>query len=57
MNKYSKKHTELYNELERLINKELPNDFEKCYEESLEEIVAGVQKDLATRKAYEIICN
>ena len=29
MDEYSKKHPELFNELERLINNQLPNDFEK----------------------------
>ena len=57
MNEYSKMHPELYNELERLINNELPNDFETLYEEFLEGLVAGDQKDLATRKASEICLN
>ena len=57
MNEYSKMHPELSNELERLINNELPNDFEKLYQEFLEGLVAGDKKDLATRKASEICLN
>jgi transketolase len=57
MNEYSRMHPELSNELQRLINNELPNDFEKLYEEFLEGLVTGDQKDLATRKASEICLN
>ena len=57
MKEYSKIHPKLFNELERLINNELPNDFKKRYEEFIEELVAGDQKDLATRKASEICLN
>jgi transketolase len=57
MNEYSKMHPELSNELERLINNELPNDFEKLYQEFLEGLVAGDKKDFATRKASEICLN
>ena len=57
MKEYSKIHPKLFNELERLINNELPNDFEKYYEEFIEELVAGDQKDLATRKASEVCLN
>ena len=57
MNEYSKMHPELSNELERLINNELPNGFEKLYQEFLEGLVAGDKKDLATRKASEICLN
>jgi len=54
MDKYAKKHPELSNELHRLIDKQLPDDFEKLFEDFLQELVAGDQKDLATRKASEI---
>jgi transketolase len=57
MDEYSKMHPELFNELERLINNELPNDFEKLYVEFLEGLVSGDQKDLATRKASEVCLN
>ena len=57
MNEYSKMHPELSSELERLIHNELPSDFEKLYQEFLEGLVAGDQKDLATRKASEICLN
>jgi transketolase len=57
MDEYSRMHPELSNELQRLINNELPNNFEKLYEEFLEGLVTGDQKDLATRKASEICLN
>jgi transketolase len=57
MNEYSQMHPELFDELQRLINNELPNDFEIRYEEFLEALVTGDQKDLATRKASEICLN
>ena len=57
MDEYSKMHPELSNELKRLINNELPNDFEKLFEEFLEGLVTDDQKDLATRKASEICLN
>ena len=50
----AKKHPELSNELQRLINKQLPDNFEKLFEDFLQELAAGDQKDLATRKASEI---
>ena len=54
MDEYAKKHPELSNELQRLINKQLPDNFEKLFENFLQELAAGDQKDLATRKASEI---
>jgi transketolase len=54
MDEYAKKHPELSNELQRLIDKQLPDDFEKLFEDFLQELAAGDQKDLATRKASEI---
>jgi transketolase len=57
MDEYSKMYPELSHELKRLINDELPNDFEKLYEEFLEDLIEGDQKDLATRKASEICLN
>jgi len=54
MDEYAKKHPELSNELQRLIDKELPDNFEKLFEDFLQELAAGDQKDLATRKASEI---
>jgi transketolase len=57
MDEYSTMYPELSNELKRLINNDLPNDFEKLYEEFLEGLVAGDQKDLATRKASELCLN
>ena len=57
MDEYSKKHPELFNELERLINNQLPNDFERNYEDFLEELLAADQKDMATRKASEVCLN
>ena len=57
MDEYSKMYPELSHELKRLINDELPNNFEKLYEEFLEDLIEGDQKDLATRKASEICLN
>ncbi|MDA8544010.1 transketolase [Gammaproteobacteria bacterium] len=54
MDEYAKKHPELFNELQRLIDKQLPDNFEKLFENFLQELAAGDQKDLATRKASEI---
>jgi transketolase len=54
MDDYAKKHPELSNELQRLIDKQLPDNFEKLFENFLQELAAGDQKDLATRKASEI---
>lgn len=54
MDEYAKKHPELSNELQRLIDKQLPDNFEKLFENFLQELAAGDQKDLATRKASEI---
>jgi len=54
MDEYAKKHPELSNELQRLIDKQLPDDFEKLFEDFLQELAAGNQTDLATRKASEI---
>jgi transketolase len=54
MDEYAKKHPELSNELQRLIDKQLPDNFEKLFEDFLQELAAGDQKDLATRKASEI---
>ena len=54
MDEYAKKHPELSNELQRLINKQLPDKFEELFENFLQELAAGDQKDLATRKASEI---
>jgi transketolase len=54
IDEYAKKHPELSNELQRLIDKQLPDDFEKLFEDFLQELAAGDQKDLATRKASEI---
>ena len=54
MDEYAKNHPELFNELQRLIDKQLTDDFEKLFEDFLQELAAGDQKDLATRKASEI---
>ena len=54
MDEYAKKQPELSNELQRLIDKQLPDNFEKLFENFLQELAAGDQKDLATRKASEI---
>jgi len=57
MNEYSKKHPVLFNELKRLINNDLPNDFEQNYEDFIEGLIAADQKDMATRKASEVCLN
>ena len=57
MEKYSIEHPELFNELSRLINKELPENFEKLYKEFIEGLAESDQKELATRKASEICLN
>ena len=54
MDEYSKKHPVLFGELERIINNDLPRDFEENYEDFLRELVAADQKEMATRKASEV---
>jgi transketolase len=57
MEEYSKAYPKLFNELSRLINNELPDNFEKLYKEFIEGLIASDQKDFATRKASEICLN
>jgi transketolase len=57
MEEYSKAYPKLFNELNRLINNELPDNFEKLYIEFIEGLTASDQKDFATRKASEICLN
>jgi transketolase len=57
MEEYSKAYPKLFNELSRLINNELPDNFEKLYKEFIEGLTASDQKDFATRKASEICLN
>ena len=57
MEEYSKAYPKLFNELNRLINNELPDNFEKLYIEFIEGLIASDQKDFATRKASEICLN
>ena len=57
MEEYSKAYPKLFNELNRLINNELPDNFEKLYKEFIEGLTASDQKDFATRKASEICLN
>jgi transketolase len=54
MDEYSKKHPVLFGELERIINNDLPRDFEENYEDFLGGLVAADQKEMATRKASEV---
>ena len=57
MEEYSNAHPELFNELSRLINNELPENFEKLFQEFIEGLASSDQKELATRKASEICLN
>ena len=57
MMEYSKKHPKSFDELTRVINNELPINFENSYRDFINELSAGDQKDLATRKASELCLN
>jgi transketolase len=57
MDEYSKKHPELFGELERIINNDLPSDFKKNYEDFLEGLAVADQEEMATRKASEVCLN
>ena len=54
MDEYSKKHPVLFGELERIINNDLPRDFEENYVDFLGGLVVADQKEMATRKASEV---
>ena len=57
MEEYSQKHPKSFKELSRLINNELPNNFESNFLEFLDRLAEGDKKDLATRKASEVCLN
>jgi transketolase len=57
MKEYSQKHPGSFKELNRLINNELPDNFDTLYKEFLDGLASGEQEDLATRKASEICLN
>ena len=57
MMEYSKKHPKSFDELTRVINNELPINFENTYKDFINELSVGDQKDLATRKASELCLN
>ena len=57
MKDYSKKHPESFKELTRVINNELPTNFEDTYKDFIYELSEGDKKDIATRKASELCLN
>jgi len=57
MEEYSQKHPESFEELNRLINNELPKNFDTVYAEFLGGLAESDQKDIATRKASEVCLN
>ena len=57
MKDYSEKHPESFKELKRVINNELPINFEDTYKDFIYELSEGDKKDIATRKASELCLN
>ena len=57
MKDYSEKHPESFKELKRVINNELPINFEDTYKDFIYELSEGDKKDIATRKASEQCLN
>ena len=57
MKEYSEKHPESFKELTRVINNELPINFEDTYKDFIHELSEGDKKDIATRKASELCLN
>ena len=57
MKDYSEKYPESFKELKRVINNELPINFEDTYKDFIYKLSEGDKKDIATRKASELCLN